>query len=187
VAEPEGAEEAGVGGQKDLLHAQQLGQPAGVLSAGATKGNQRESSRIDALADRDVANGLGHALVGDPQQPLEDLLVAAHAAVGIIELSPELVELSLRRVKIDGNREPLGDQSAEQQIDIGQRQRSARAIARRARHRTGALWTDRQSPLLHATDRAAAGGHRLDGKRRHGQLHRADLMREDVLEIAIES
>ena len=187
MAEPEGAEQTGVGGENDFLHAQQLGQPAGVLATSAAKGNQRKTGRIDALANRDVADGLGHAFVGDPQQTLEDLLVAARSATGRLQLSPELVEPGLRRVKIDGDRESLRDQPSEEQIDVGQRQRSAGAIACRARHRAGALRSDRQPPLLHPADRAAAGGHRLDGQRRHGQLHRADLVREDVLEVAVES
>jgi hypothetical protein len=156
-----------------------------VLATRTAKCNQRKTGRVDSLADRDMTDGLGHALVGDPQQALEDLLVAAGAAIGVIQLSPEFNELGLRRVEIDGNRKPLGDQPAEQQIDIGQRQRSAGAIARRSRHRAGALRADRQSPLLHPADRAATGGHRFDGKRRNGQLHRADLVRKDVLEVAV--
>ncbi len=187
VAEPEGAQKTGVGGQKDLLHPEQLGHPAGVLAAGATEGHQRVTGGIDALAHRDVADGLRHAFVGDPQQTLEDLLVAARPATGSLELAAELVEPSLRRLEVDGNRESLGNQPAEEQIDIGQGQRSAGAVARRARDRAGALRSDRQPPLLHPADRAATGGHRLDGEGRHGQLHRSDLVREDVLEVAVEA
>ena len=105
VAEPEGAEETGIGGQKDLLHPQQLGQPAGVLAASTTEGNQRETGRVDALANRNVANGLGHALVGDPQQPLENLLVAAGPAIDSLQLQPELLKRVFRRLEIDWNRE----------------------------------------------------------------------------------
>ncbi len=132
-----------------------------------------------------MTNRFRHALVGDTNQPLENLLIAS--GLFRAEIGAKLPQADLGRLAIDGDREPRSHQPPEQQIDIGDGERTACAIRCRSGVGAGTLRSDRQPALFDSTDGPATGGDGLDGEGRSGELHRTHPVVEDVLEITIET
>jgi len=173
VTEADGAQEAGVAGQDDLPDAEQLRDPAGVLAAGAAERDQAVVGGVDALAHRDVPDRLGHALVGDAQQALEDGLITGPSLVA--ESPRSFAKRARAAATSDRDRKAGGDEPAEQEVDVGQGQRAAGSIRRRARIGARALgphhqlaWSARQiePPPAATVSMARAGDSRRTGPTR---------------------
>ena len=58
---------------EDALHAERVGNGAGVLAAGAAEAAERVTRHVVAALDRDLLDGVGHVLDGDPEEALRDL------------------------------------------------------------------------------------------------------------------
>ena len=78
-----------------------------------------------------------------------------------------------------------GIESAEQQVDVGDRQRAARAVAGRAGIRARALRADKQLVAVESADRTATGGDRLDGQHRSDHPGATDAMFVFVIEVPV--
>ncbi len=79
--QPEGAQDAGGQGDEDAADAQLLGERAGVQASGASEGDERQLTRVEAAFDAD-----------DPQRP--DHLGVGHLddpACGLLAVQAELV------------------------------------------------------------------------------------------------
>ena len=153
-----------------------------MLGPGAAEGDQRVAGRIVPPAQRDRADRLGHALVGDFEEAGEDRLGA-----GIERSHPraQIVESLPRRRRVQGDLEAVRVETAEDQVDVGQRQRAARAVAGGAGPGAGALRPHLELNAVEAADRAAAGGHALDGEGGRDEVGVPHLVLEEVFEVAI--
>ena len=141
-----------------------------MLRAGPPKGYQRVFPHIVAPREADPANSRGHTLVGDIKIAGGDLLQAL--------LVPPPMETRGHRVKtaadrglIERKRKPVGGNSPEKEIQIGDRQLTSRPIAGRPRHRTCAARPNGQLLSVKPADGAAAGGNGLDREQRSGYPH----------------
>jgi hypothetical protein len=160
-----------------------------VLAAGAAEGDQGVIGRGVAAAHRDGADGVGHALVGDGEEAGEELLGGRRGGAprGGGSVHPRAHRLERRRRGLRHHRdaEALRVEPAEEEVDIGERQRPAAAVAGGARAGAGALRPDGERQAVEAADRAAAGRHRLDRQRRRDQVRVAHPVLEQVLEVAV--
>ena len=184
VPEAEGGEQAGVRRHQHGGDAEQGGDGAGVLAAGTAEGDQRVVRRIVAAAHGDAADRLRHALVGDGAEAGEERLAAGLGRATVRERRHDSGERGLGGIGVDRNTEAVGVEEAEEEIDVGEGERTAAAVAGRPGLCSGALRPDAQPAACEAADRAAAGRHRLDGERRRHQVGVADAVLEDVLEVA---
>ena len=181
-AETPGAEKSGVAWAKDGADTEFFGDGAGVLATGTAEGDERVVAGIVAFADGDFANRVGHPFVGDVEKTGEQILLRRRLGNRLADL----VECGLGGVDVDRDAELGGIEPAEQQVDVGDRQRAARAVAGRAGIRARALRADKQLVAVEAADRAATGGDRLDGEHRRDHPGAADAMLVFVIEVAVE-
>ena len=143
-----------------------LGQGRGVLAAGAAEGHQGVARRVVAPAQRDR---------GAPRRPCarrrspgsRRAAPPAATALALRQLAPQLAAAApLGRLRVDRDAEALRVEAAQEEVDVGQGQGTAGAVAGRARIGAGALRAHRQPTRADAADRAAPGRHRLDGEGR---------------------
>ena len=81
-----GRQHAGQRMDEDPLHAQRIGDPAGMLAAGAAEAGERVAGDVMAAGDRDLADRGGHIVDRDVEEALGDLLEALGAAQRVGDL-----------------------------------------------------------------------------------------------------
>ena len=81
-------------------------------------------------------------------------------------------------------REEVGQQLADHQVGVGDRERAAAAVAGGAGIGAGTLGPDAEALAVEGDDRAAAGGHGVDLHHRRAHPHARDLGVEGALEGA---
>ena len=181
-AETPGAEKSGVAWAKDGADTEFFGDGAGVLATGTAEGDERVVAGIVAFADGDFANRVGHPFVGDVEKTGEQILLRRRFGNRLTNL----FKRGLGGVDVDRDAELGGIEPAEQQVNVGDRQRATRAVAGRAGIRARALRADKQLVAVEAADRAATGGDRLDGEHRRDHPGAADAMLVFVIEVTVE-
>ena len=179
MAEPDRTQQRRIDRHDDRLHAQFRGDRAGVLAAGAAEADQGVVRRVVAARDGDAANRVGHPFVGDREEAPEEPLSPA------AEPRQRLGGAPLGSRDVDGQAEGRRIDPPQQQVDVGDRERSAGPVAGGAGARAGALGTHLELTVIDPADRAAAGGHRLDRQRRGHDDRVADAELEVVLEVAV--
>ena len=163
---------------QDALHAQRVGDPAGMLAARPAEAGERIAGHVMAAGDRDFADGGGHIVDRDVQESLGDLLEALRAAkrVGdLLQPRPRCFGIErLVAVRPENGREILGADPAQEEIAVGHRQRPAGAVAGRAWPRASRFRSDAEAHAVEAADRTAARGNGMDLHHRRADPHAGD-------------
>ena len=79
------------------LHAQRIGDQAGVLAAGGTEAVERIFGHVVAALDRDLLDGVRHVLDGDADEAVGHFLAAAPVA----DLLGQLLERGMHGAGIE--------------------------------------------------------------------------------------
>ena len=168
------------------LHAQGVGDLAGVLGAGAAEHGEAVFGDVVALLDRDLLDRVGHVLDRDLEEAVGEVL---RALVGLgregLEFRPggPGVKRPVGARAEDGGEE-FRAQLAGHDIGVGDRQRAAAAVGGRAGVGAGALRADPHAGAVDLQDRAAARRHGVDVHHRRPHPHAGDLGQEHALECA---
>ena len=187
VAQTEGAEQTGVGRNEDRLDRQTVRDATGMLRAGAAERDQGVGGGIIPAPQGDPADGVGHALVGDFQESLQQFVGAGTLTPCGLQGRLEVGESPAGPVGADRHFETLRIEPSEQQVDIRERQGTARPVARRSGVGAGAARADPQPVAVEPADRAASGGDALDRQRRGDEVNIADLVLEEVFVVRVET
>ncbi len=174
-----GREHAGEGMDVDALHAERVGDQAGMLPAGAAEAAQRVFGDVVAALDRDLLDGVRHVLDGDLEEALGDRDRRAAVAGGAGDNIAELGEFAGDDVDIDRRialraehaREEARLQLAEHDVAVGDGERPAAAVAGRTRIGARRFRPDAVARAVERADRAAAGGHGVDVHHRRAHAH----------------
>ena len=169
-ADAEGRQHAGQRRHDDGADAERVGDGAGVLASGAAERRQCIAGDVVALLHRDPLHGIGHVRDRDLQEPLGDLFGSALVAGLPTPVLRQLDEASPNELGVDRlvalrpehPREVAGLDAAEHDVGVGHRQRSAGAIAGRARHRA------RRSRARRGSGSRRSGGWNRRRRRRCG-------------------
>ena len=173
-------------------HAERVGDEAGVLAAGAAERAQRVLGHVVAALHRDLLDRVGHVADRDVDEALGDGFRCHRGRTVARDRVGHLREARTNHVRIErlvGSRseharEIVGLHLAEQHVAVGDRERSAAAIARRTRVGTGRVGPDAQPRTVEVQDRAAAGRDGVDAHHRRAHPHARDLGLELALELA---
>ena len=184
-----GGEDAGEGVDQNGLHAERVGDQTGMLAAGAAEAGQRVAGDVVAALDRDLLDRVGHVLDRDGDVALGHFFRAAAVA----DLRRHLGEGGVHRVGIErgillrpeDRGEEFGIDLAEHEVGVGDRQRSAAAVAFGAGIGTGAVRADPEARAVEMKDRPAAGGDRVDQHHRRAHAHARDLGLEGAFILAV--
>ena len=187
-AHPIGRQEAGQGMQQDMLHAQRIGNEAGVLSTRAAERIQQIARHVVAALNADLLDGIGHVFDGDGQEAFRHLLGRAPFA----GRGGDFGELLGDRLAVEGLVLPRAEdrgkisriELAKHHVGVGHGQRAAAPISRRARVGAGGIRPDAEAPLFGMQDGASAGGHRMDAHHRGADPHSGDFGVEGALILA---
>ena len=177
----EGRRDARVVRHEDVLDADLGSDVAREQRATATLGDQRELTRVEALADRRLLDGVNHRV----HEHLEDakcgLLGAELQRLGDLRLDGLAGEVDAEILL--AAEEQLGAQPAERDDGVGcRRLRATLVVGRRARHGAGRAGTDAEDAAgVDVRDRTAAGTNGVDVDHRDHGLVRTDLRVEQVL------
>ena len=156
-----------------------------MLGPCSAESDQRVCGRVVAALQRDPADGVGHALVGDVEESLQQFFGFHLLARFFCQLLPHLIQALAGAFRDDRDSEPFPLQPSQQQVDIGQRQRSPGAVRSGSGLRPGALRSNPQAAVCHMADRSPSGGDRFDRQRRGHQVSVADLVLKEVLEVPL--
>jgi hypothetical protein len=197
--QPLGAQQARARGNEHGLDPQALGHRAGVLRPGPAEGDEGVLRPGPAEGDEGVlrgvvspterhrTNGIGHALVGDVQEPLEQRVRIRSLARLLMQVLAGGLEGLARAAGVDREHESLRGQAPQKQVHVGDRERSSRAVAGGAGVRPGAPGPDVEASRGEAADGAAPRGHALDGEGGCEEVRIPDVMLELVLVVAVEA
>ena len=105
------------------------GHGTGVLAPGPAEGDQRVSAGVVAGPQRHLGDRARHPLVGDIQESLKERL-AVGASGSAADGPPEDLKRVGGAFGPDRDLEPRGVEPAQQHVDIRQRQRPTRPVAR---------------------------------------------------------
>ena len=148
-----------------------------MLPARAAEAGERVAADVMAPRDRDLADCRGHVVDGDFEESFGNFLEAlAPDCIGDL-LQPHSRSVRVERliaVRSEHAREMIRVDAAEEQVAIGDGERSAIAIAGRSRVRAGGLRPDAKAHSVEAADRPAT---RRDGVDLHHR--RADARSGD--------
>jgi hypothetical protein len=173
---------------QDRLHAERVGDEAGVLTARAAEGVQEVARHVMAALDADLLYRVGHVLDGDADEAFGDLLgAAAVAGLRRDRLEPRGDDVAIERLvapRAEDRGEEPGIELAEHHVGVGDGQRPAAAIAGRAGIGAGGVGADAEAAGLGVEDRAAAGGDGVDAHHGRAHPHARDLRVEGALEVA---
>ena len=164
------------------VHAERVGDEAGVLAAGRAEALQGVGGDVVAAFDGDAPDRGGHVLDADADCTVGNLMgreAAAHIARKIFEC--RLHGIAIGRQISGGSeyvREAYGIELAEQHVGVGEGQWAALAIAEWAWIGAGALGPDAQAAIVEADDGTAPGRHGVDVEHRHAQAHARDFRLE---------
>ena len=144
-------------------------------------------AEIAAAPGRDSLHRARHALGRDIQESLQQRLGRPASPRGCFRGAANALEGALGRIAVDRDRESLRAQAPQEQVDIGQRERPARAIARGPGVGARALRTDGERAIAERAHGTAARRDRLDPDRGREQHRAADGVLEDHLAACIAS
>jgi len=138
-----------------------------MLAAGAAETDQRESSRIDAARQCDVADGVGHVFDRDIEITGGQLFRAVVEIQSGVEAGGLLRkggahDLAIERLigmRSEYGGEEISLQAAEQQVGIGHRQRAAASVTGWAGQAAGGIRAGMQTLAIEMQDRATARRH----------------------------
>ena len=187
-----GRKDAGVGVHKDRLHAQRIGNQAGMLAAGTAKALKGIAGHVVAALDGDLLDRVRHVLDRDAQEILRPSPRALRGAspVAAAISRGQLLRTSSRTMSgssgwsafgAKDRREMVRLQFAQHDVAIGHRQRPAAPVAGRARIGTRALGAHLEPPVAEGQDRAAARCDRVDRHHRCPHAHARDFCLERPL------
>jgi hypothetical protein len=148
-----------------------------VLAARAPEGEQDVALRVVPLPHRDLPDRLRHPFVGDAQQAREQPL-ARHRLAGGGEARLQGGAGALGGADVERDLEARRIEPAEEEVDVGEAERPAGAVAGRPGPGAAALRSDPQPPPVERADRASARRHRLHRDRGSQQPRLADAMLE---------
>ena len=125
---------------------ERIGDQAGMLAARAAEAGQRVARDVMAARDRDLADRVGHVVDRDAQEALGDFVARCVVRAPLERDRPPRCSRAARRRRIERlvaaraehRREMLRHDPAEEQVAVGDGQRSAAAVAGRPRLRAGA-------------------------------------------------
>ena len=153
-------------GDDHLADLEFLGERHRVHRPGAAIGEEREVARVDAAADGDGADRVGHAGVDDVEDALRHRLGRKAERCGDLRRPPWSARRQVERHPAAG--EVRGVDAAEHGVGVGDRRLgAAAAVAGRAGDRAGALRPDADMAALEPGERAAAGADDVDVDDRH--------------------
>ena len=188
-----------MGMEEDALHAEGVGDEAGVLSPGGAEGAEGVFGDVVAALDGDLLDGVGHVFHGDSQEAIGDLPEALLGGLGLgcrifvgVDLTRQGGKPPADHGLVDGEiplrsehrREEARDDLAHHEVAVGDGEGTATPITGGAGVGAGGFRTDPKAPVPEARDGAAPGG---DGVNAHdGDPHAriGDLRFEGALEGA---
>ena len=188
-----GRQDRGVGVDEDAGDPQQVRHLAGMLRAGAAEAAQRIAlGDVDPALDRDLLDGIGHVVVGDGEAAMRQLLRRALDAGRFGHLVRQGGEGGADHLGVqravgrwpEDVRKEVGQQLADHQVGVGDRERPAAAVAGGAGIGACTLRSDAEALAVEADDRPAARGHGVDLHHRRADAHARDLGVEGALEGA---
>ena len=155
-----------------LLHAERVGDEAGVLAAGAAEAGQHVAGHVVPARDRDRLDRVRHVGDGDRDQALgrrvriEPLPVArsTSSSSSSNRCADRLAVERLVAVRAEQAGEMVRLELAEHHVAVGHGQRPAAPVAGRPGHRARRFGPDQKAPAVEPADRAAA---RRDGVDAH--------------------
>ena len=171
-----------------LGHAECVGHEASVLAAGAAEAVQRIAGHVVAALHRDFLDRIGHVLDRDLDEAVGDLF-RRFAADLLGQFGESLFyRVGIERLILIGAedfREEIGDELADQHIGIGDGERSAAAVARRAGIGARGIRPDAKARAVEMQHRAAARRDRVNEHHRRAHAHARDLGLEGALVFAV--
>ncbi len=173
--------------QQHGLHAERIGDRAGMLSARPAEAVERVAGDVIAAADGNLLDGVRHVLDRDAQEAVGDFLRAAAGGPGKrseLLAHDGVVEPLVARGSEDRGEE-FRSQLADHHIGVGHRKRSAAPVAGRSRICPGAVGSGLEASVLEMQDRAAARGHGMDAHHRRAHPHARDFRLEGALQFAV--
>ena len=187
-------EHARIGMQQHARDAEHIGDGARVLTASPAKAVERVACHVVAALHRDFLDRIGHVLDGNAQEALSNLLRLIRRPARVIDLSGQALErlarsLDVQRLVATGTehaREVIWLDLAEQDIAVGDRERTTAAIAGRAWIGARAFGAHLESAVLELQDGAAARRDRVNVHHGRAHPHARDLRLEGALELAVE-
>ena len=153
--------------RQHLSDPQLASQCTGMLPSGPAKRHQYVIARVIPTGDRNLANRPNHVGVGNLHETFGQFngrVLALPVSAG--DLATKRLELPFDRPPIEWNGETIRNDSAKEQIDIGDRQRTSTAVARGTGTGACAGGTDNQLDPVKSADAAAAGRHGFDRQHR---------------------
>ena len=158
-----------------------------MLAARPAEGEQGVVGGVVAPAQRDGADRVGHPLVGDLQEALEQ-----GVRVGLLSgLDPEALADRFEGLAggggVDGDGEARRVETAQQEVDVGDGERAAGPVAGGPGVGARAPGADVQRPGGESTDRPSTGCHALDSQGRREQVGVAHRVLELVLVVPVEA
>ena len=152
----------------------------------AAEGEEGVGGGISSLADRDRADRVGHLFDREIEESGEERVIGCIARDSRLLLQGQGRVAGGREIRSgEGNAEILRIDPPEQQVHIGDRERSAPSVAGRTGRGAGGFRSDTQTAVLPTTDRAAARCDRLDAQGRRENTGVADALFEVILESPV--
>ena len=188
-----GREDAGEGMDQHRRHAERIGHQAGVLAAGAAEAVERVAGHVVAALHRDLLDRVGHVLDRDLEETRRDLDRCARVAGGRANLrregrEPRAHRAGVQRLVLAGAedvREEFRLQLAEHDVAVGDAERPAAPVARRAGIGARRLRPDAIARAVEGADRAAARRHGVDQHHRRAHPHARHQGLEGTLVVAV--
>ena len=171
-------------------HAERVGHEAGVLAAGAAEAVERIARHVVTALHRDLLDRVRHVLDRDLDEAVGDVFRRAAIADRVRELRKRGAHgLRVERqvlLRSENLRKEVGKQLADHDVGVGDRERSAAAVACRAGIGARAVGPDAKARAVEMQDRAAARRHGMDQHHRRAHAHAGDLGLEGTLVLPVE-
>ena len=172
---------------------QGVGHPAGELAAGAAEAHQAVARHVVAALHRDFLDRAGHALHRNAQEAVGHLLQRRPRPGGLGDGAGHRAQPVARGVAVDAvaargaehGGEQVRLQLADRHVAVGDGQRPATAVGRRAGVGAGRGGADALALAIEPAHRAAAGGHRVHGHHRRLDRHTRHGGLPDALQPAV--
>ena len=178
--------------QQHFANAQRRRDLAGVLAGGTAEGEQREARRILAAAQRQLTYRIRHARHGHAEKGFRKRLGRESRSAIEPDLPGDLVEAGAGGARVErfgaGSAEHPGEEpgldAAEHQVAVGDRGRTAPAVAGGTGIRARRIGADLQAPTREMQDRPTAGRDRVDVHHRRLQADAVHLGSEATRQLA---
>ena len=186
-------------GMEEALHAECVGDEAGVLPPGGAECAEGVLGDVIAALDGDLLDGVGHVFHGDAEEAIGDLPEALLGGLGLgcrIVVGVDLIGQGGKTLAdhglVDGEiplrseyrREEARDDLAHHEVAVGDRQGAATPITGGAGVGAGGFGTDPKAPVPEVRDGAAPGGDGVDAHDGDPHARIGDLRFEGALEGA---